>query len=133
MPTNKGPFHQFEKNSSKRVYKVWVRGYNYRSKKKIPKEVEEDDDVFSECRWHENFIFEYPAFDQIGMDCLSIYVTLHIHAAGRMTPCGFFVPKNKPAARDASSCGLFVPFLSATRICFAYIGNCAEEVCAKIE
>jgi hypothetical protein len=30
------------------------------------------------------------------MDALTL-VTIHIHAAGRMMPCGIFVPKNMAA------------------------------------
>jgi hypothetical protein len=37
-----------------------------------------------------------------------LLVILHIHAAGRMTPCGIFVSKKLP--QGVTSCGFFVPF-----------------------
>jgi hypothetical protein len=46
-------------------------------------------------------------------------LTLHIHAAGRIVPCGIFV--RKMSRKGVTSCGLFVPFLQALWICFAYI------------
>jgi hypothetical protein len=51
------------------------------------------------------------------MDALTL-VTIHIHAAGRMMPCGIFVPK-KHGRKGLTSCGLFVPFLLANWICLA--------------
>ena len=52
--------------------------------------------LYSSGQKYENCIFEFPSFDQIGIDRLAHHlrnVTIHIHAAGRMTPCGIFVPK----------------------------------------
>ena len=49
------------------VYKVVSCGYNYRSKKKFPKEVEENDENDWNCwleYWHDNFTFEYKVFDR---------------------------------------------------------------------